>query len=82
MIELWEFANKIPGAPVAAVLAFLLLVIVITGRRGDWVWKRELDALSVQLAKSESEAGFWKDMYLRRVGVVEDAVDLAKQRRS
>lgn len=82
MIELWELANKIPGAPVAAVLAFLLLVIVITGRRGDWVWKRELDARDVQLAKMESEAGFWKDMYLRRVGVVEDAVDLAKQRRS
>ncbi len=33
------------GLPVA-----MLLVAIIAGRRGDWVWKRELDACDEQIA--------------------------------
>lgn len=82
MTELWELANRIPGAPVGAVLAFLLLTIVVTGRRGDWVWKRELDAKDMTIADLRRDRDEYRELYLRRSEVVFNAVDLAKQRRS
>lgn len=82
MGELFELASKLGGAPLATVLIFMLSIIVITGKRGDWRWKREIDEKDVLIAELKQDRDEWKGLALDARLVARDAVDLAKHRRS
>jgi F0F1-type ATP synthase membrane subunit b/b' len=80
--DLLDFASKLSAAPFAAILLFVIFIIIITSRRGDWVWKRELVALEARNAELKSELEEWKTLALARREDVENAViDLARRRR-
>lgn len=82
MTELFELAAKLGGAPLATVLIFMLALIVVTGKRGDWVWKREVDAKDLIIDELKRDRDEWKALTLDVRGVARDAVDIAKHRRS
>ena len=71
--SLVDWINSI-GALQSGLILFALLM-------GWFITKREADAKDRQIAECKTERDEWKNLYLRRQGVVEDAVDLAKQRR-
>lgn len=80
--DLLKLANSLSGAPLAAVFIFILGVIVITARRGDWVWKREMVAKDELLAEVKKDRDEWKALALDVRGITRDAVQLAKRRES
>jgi hypothetical protein len=49
----------------------LLLVIVYSGQRGIWVWRREVDGINKQLADAKADAEEWKIMALRGTSTAE-----------
>jgi hypothetical protein len=52
------------------VLAILVL-IVVSGQMGLWVWKRELDGVLHQLKEAQDDAEEWKLMALRGTNTAE-----------
>jgi len=71
---LWTWLNQIGTVG----LAFIVLALML----GWFVTKREFDALLARCAEYKKERDEYRDLYLRTVGVVGDAVGLAKQRSS
>lgn len=72
--QVWQWLNSL-GTP---ALAFIVLALMA----GWLITKREADAKDKRIAALELEREQLWDLYLRSQGVVRDAVDLAKQRRS
>lgn len=61
----------------AGGLAFIVLALMM----GWLVTRREYDSAVNRAVAAEQERNRWIDLYLRRDGLVANAVDLAKQQR-
>lgn len=71
---IWSWLNQIGTVG----LAFIVLALMM----GWFITKREFDSLRERCLEYKQERDDYRNLYLRTVGVVGDAVGLAKQRSS
>lgn len=64
-------------------LVLLLVLIIVTGSRGLWIWgwqhKEALASAATDYAEMKQDRDFWRTVGLRGVGAIEKAVSLAER---
>jgi hypothetical protein len=70
----FEFVNAINGVSFTSGMVVSLLLALIANRRGDWVWKREIENERADRLKAEARGDRWERMALEALGVVESTV--------
>jgi hypothetical protein len=69
-----DFVNWINGVSFASGFAASLLIVLLSNKRGDWVWRRELDRKESECAKEAERANRWENMVLELMGLTEGLI--------
>jgi hypothetical protein len=70
----FEFINWLNGVSFMTGMAASLLLVLGLNKKGEWVWKREVEKLQSECAKESLRADRWENMVLELMGLTESAL--------